>query len=133
MTRGDRLMTGSNAGRAYKAGVAVVILASFLTVWTTIVRDDGTGMGFFELIMAAAVGAVAAWFRPAGMARTMAGVAVIQILLGIAMATAPSTASVAGGPTKALLFSGFFAAMWLASAACFRVAATADRSAPVTQ
>ncbi|MGN6268546.1 MAG: hypothetical protein ACTHM0_01475 [Sphingomonas sp.] len=126
-------MTGSNAGRAYKAGVAVVILASFLTVWTTIVRDDGTGMGFFELIMAAAVGAVAAWFRPAGMARTMAGVAVIQILLGIAMATAPSTASVAGGPTKALLFSGFFAAMWLASAACFRVAATADRSAPVTQ
>lgn len=133
MTRGDRLMKGSSAGRAYRAGVAVAILASFLTVWTTIVRDDGTGMGFFELIMAAAVGAVAAWFRPAGMARTMAGVAVMQILLGIAMATAPSTASVVGGPTKALLFSGFFAVMWLASAACFRVAATADRSAPVTQ
>ena len=32
---------------AYRAGVAVAVVASFLTVWTTIVRDDGNGMGFF--------------------------------------------------------------------------------------
>src|SRR5436190_20015094 len=80
-------------GRAYRAGMAVAIVASFLTVWTTIVRDDGSGIAFFLLIMAAVVGGFAAWFRPAGMARAMLGVAAMQGLLGVAIATAPSTAS----------------------------------------
>ncbi|HEU4958809.1 MAG TPA: hypothetical protein VFT56_00235 [Sphingomonas sp.] len=121
--RGER----ASGRRAYRVGVAVVFLTSFLTVWTTIVRDDGTGIGFFLLIMAAAVGAFSAWFRPAGMARTMFGVAIMQALLGIAIATAPSTASVADGPSKALVFSGFFSAMWLIAASLFRIAAKADR------
>lgn len=112
--------------RAYHMGVAVAFLASFLTVWTTIVRDDGTGIGFFLLIMAAVVGAFSAWFRPAGMARTMLGVAIMQALLGIAIATAPSSARVADRPSTALLFSTFFVAMWLTSAAFFRVAAKTE-------
>ncbi|MEP7131494.1 MAG: hypothetical protein ABI770_10230 [Sphingomicrobium sp.] len=45
-------MTGSNQNRAYRAGVAVAVLAAFLTVWTTLVRDDGTGIAYFLLIMA---------------------------------------------------------------------------------
>ena len=115
-------MTGLSERRAYRSGVAVAILASFLTVWTTVVRDDGTGIGWFLVIMAAVVGSFSAWFRPAGMARTMLGVAIMQALLGIAIATAPSTAAVPGGSLKALLFSGFFAALWLISAAFFRAA-----------
>ncbi len=115
-------MIGSNERRAYRAGVAVALMTSFLTVWTTIVRDDGTGIGWFLVIMAAAVGGFAAWFRPAGMARTMLGVAIMQALLGAAVATAPSTASMPDGAFKAWLFSGFFAALWLISAAFFRVA-----------
>lgn len=120
-------MAGSS--RAYGAGVAVALAASFLTVWTTIVRDDGTGIGYFLLIMAAVVGGFAAWFRPAGMARAMLGVAIMQALLGVAVATAPSTAGMANGPFKALLFSGFFSALWLISAAFFRVASKRDRKA----
>ena len=115
-------MTGSSGNRTYRAGVAVALLTSFLTVWTTIVRDDGTGIGWFLVIMAAAVGAFSAWFRPGGMARAMLGVAVMQGLLGVAIATAPSTASMPGGPLKALLFSVFFTAMWLMSATFFRLA-----------
>jgi hypothetical protein len=115
-------MTGLSERRAYRSGVAVAILASFLTVWTTVVRDDGTGIGWFLVIMAAVVGSFSAWFRPAGMARTMLGVAIMQALLGIAIATAPSTAAVPGGSLKTLLFSGFFAALWLISAAFFRAA-----------
>ncbi|MEO7690208.1 MAG: hypothetical protein ABIS51_13070 [Sphingomonas sp.] len=126
-------MTGSNeragGSRAYRAGVAVALMASFLTVWITIVRDDGTGISFFLLIMAAAVGGFSAWFRPAGMARTMLGVAIMQALLGLAIATAPSTASVPGGPFKILVFSGFFAAIWLISAAFFRAAAKRNQKA----
>src|SRR4051794_1073808 len=63
---GDEHMTVSSESRAYRAGVAVAVGASFLTVWTTIVRDDGTGIGYFMLIMTAVVGGFSGWFRPAG-------------------------------------------------------------------
>ena len=96
--------------------------------WDDLVRDDGTGIGYFLLIMAAVVGAFAVWFRPAGMARAMIGVAIMQILLGMLIATAPSTASTPDGPFKALLFSSIFAVFWLISAAFFRVAAKRDRA-----
>ena len=109
--------------RGYRIGVAIAVVTSFLTVWTTVVRDDGNGIGFFMLILAAVVGGFAAWFRAAGMARTMLGVAIMQMLLGVAIATAPSTASVADGPLRALLFSAVFAALWLTSAAFVRAAA----------
>ena len=115
--------------KSYRAGAAVAFVTSFLTVWTTIVRDDGTGIGFFLLIMAAAVGAFAAWFEPRGMARTMLGVAIMQLLFGIAIATAPSIAGVPGGSLRVLLFNGFFAALWLISAALFRVASSRNRVA----
>jgi hypothetical protein len=114
---------------AYGIGAAVALATSFLTVWTTIVRDDGTGIGYFLLIMAAAVGGFSAWFRPAGMARAMLGVAIMQGLLGVAIATAPSTASQPDGSFKALLFSGVFTGLWLISAAFFRVASKIDRKA----
>ncbi|HUE79423.1 MAG TPA: hypothetical protein VMN38_07315 [Sphingomicrobium sp.] len=114
---------------AYRAGVAVALVTSFLTVWTTIVRDDGTGIGFFLVIMAAVVGGFAAWFRPSGMARTMLGVAIMQALLGVAIATAPSTANMPNGAFRALLFCGFFTVLWLISASYFRVAAKRDHKA----
>jgi hypothetical protein len=123
-------MTGLSESRAYRAGVAVAIVTSLLTVWATVVRDDGNGIGFFMVVMAAAVGGFSAWFRPAGMARAMLGVAVMQALLGVAVATAPSTASMPDGPFKALLFSGFFTALWLISAAFFRRASKRDHKQP---
>lgn len=119
-----------SGSRAYRAGAAVALLTSFLIVWTTIVRDDGNGIGFFMVIMAAAVGGFAAWFRPAGMARTMVGVAIMQAMVGALIATAPVTAKLPGGPMKALLSSGFIAVLWLISAAFFRTATKGDHKAP---
>jgi hypothetical protein len=133
---GGRKVTGSNdmarrgsGSTAYRAAVALAVVTSLLTVWTTIVRDDGNGMGFFMVIMAAAVGGFAASFRPAGLARAMAGVAVMHATVGLLIATAPVTASVPGQSVKALAFSGVFAALWLASAGLFRTAARGDRQA----
>jgi hypothetical protein len=120
-------VTSSNGNRAYRVGIGVALATAFLTVWTTVVRDDGNGIGFFLLIMAAAVGWFATWFQAAGMARTMLGVAVMQGLLGMLIATAPSTASLPGGPSRALLFSAVFAALWLISAGFFLAASRADR------
>lgn len=123
MTGFEMRAGGTDGNRAYRAGVAAALVTSFLTVWTTIVRDDGHGAGFFLIVMAALVGGFSAWFRPAGMARTMFGVAIMQALFGVAMATAPSIASTPDGSFKALLSNGFFAMLWLVSATFFRAAA----------
>ena len=123
MTESGERTTG---GRAYRWGVAIAIVASLLIVWTTLVRDDGNGIGFLMLIMAAAVGGFSARFRPAGMARTMVGIAIMQGLLGVAIATDPSSASTPGGALKILLSSAVFMALWLVSAAFFSAAVRAD-------
>lgn len=120
-------MTGPYESRAYRAGVAIAFVTSFLIVWTSIVRDDGQALGNFGVIMAAMVGAFAAWFRPAGMARTMLAVAAMQMLVGVAVATAPITAAVPDGVFKAWVSSSVFAALWLLSAAFFRTASRRDR------
>jgi hypothetical protein len=114
---------------AYRAGVIIAFVTAFFTVWGTVVHDDGNGIGFFMVIMAAGVGACAAWFRADGMARTMAGVAVMQLCVGGLIATAPITALNPGGPVQALVFSGGLAALWLVSAACFFRAAKSGRHA----
>ncbi|MFL6830221.1 MAG: hypothetical protein ACJ8D5_06330 [Sphingomicrobium sp.] len=128
MIGSDQFARPVSGSRAYRTGLAVAAITSVLTVWTTIVRDDGNGGGFFTLIMAVAVGWFAAWFRPAGMARTMVGVAAMQVVLGMLIATAPITANVPGESFKALVFSGVFAGLWLVSGAFFRAAAKANEA-----
>jgi len=123
----------ASVSRAYRAGAAIALIASLLTVWTTLVRDDGNGMAFFMLVMAAVIGGFAAWFGPAGMARTMLGVAIMQVLLGIATVTDPATANMTGGYYKASLFSGFFTLLWLISGAFFRAASRAERTTPISR
>lgn len=113
----------ASSSRAYRLGVAVALVTSFVAIWTTIVRDDGNGMSFFMPIMGAMLGAFAAWFRPAGMARAMLGVAILQALFGLAIATAPAGASGPEGPMRAVMAAAVFTIMWLASAALFRAAA----------
>ena len=127
MDGSDAVGARVSGNRAYRTGVAAAVVTSLLTVWTTIVRDDGNGAAFFMVIMAVAAGWFAAGFRPAGMARAMIGVAVMQAALGMLIATAPITAAAPGGPLKALVFSGVFTLLWLASALCFRAAAKDDR------
>lgn len=114
---------------AYRAGVGVAVLISFLIVWTSIVRDSVDSAGFFLLVMAPVVGGFAVRFRPEGMARTMMGVAVMQFVWTLAVATAPMTAQVSDGVFKTWLFGGVFTLLWLVSAALFRAAAGADHGA----
>ena len=124
-------MTGSSklagqpvdsGSKTYRAGVAVAALTAFLSVWTSIVRDDGNAIGFFMTILAVGVGWFAAGFKAPGMARTMLGVAVMQVAVGLLIATAPVTQQ-AGETAKFLLLSGGLAGLWLVSGAFFRAAA----------
>lgn len=117
----------ASGSRAFRAGVGIALVTSFLTVWTTLVRDDGNGGGFLLLVVTAMVGAFTAWMRPAAMARAMLGVAGMQVIIGLAIATAPITANDPEGPFRALAASGVFAALWLISATCFYGAARGER------
>ena len=108
------------ASRTYRIGIGLAALTAFMTVWTTIVRDDGQGAASFMVILAAGVGAFAVRMDAAGMARAMAGVAIMQVALGLLFATAPSTIAQPGGPMRALVWGVVLAGSWLASALCFR-------------
>lgn len=124
---GTTRMAGQASGsRASRAGVGVAVITSLLALWTTVVRDDGNGIGFFMVIMAVAVGWLAAGFRSGGMARTMAGVAIMQAAVGMLAATAPVTAAIRGASMKALLLSGLCTLLWLLSGALFRASAKSD-------
>lgn len=79
--------------------------------------------------MAAMVGAFATCFRPSGLARTMLAVAAMQVLVGIAIATAPITAAEPDGVLKAIISATVFAALWLLSAALFRAASKREEFA----
>ena len=121
-------MSGSNERaaapegvRTYRAGIAAAVTASFLIVWTTIVRDDASGAGNLMIVLAAAVSAFAAGFSAAGMARAMLGVAAMTVVMGLLMATDPSTPYI----ERALLWTGIITGLWLVSAALFRAAGQA--------
>lgn len=110
-----------STGKAYRAGVFLAGVTAFLTVWTTIVRDDGNAAGSFMVVLAAAVGAFAAGLQAQGMARALVGVAVMNAAMGALLATDPSTPSV----ERAVLWTVVLSGLWLASAALFRRAAQA--------
>jgi hypothetical protein len=121
-------MDGQSRGsETYRAGVALAVVTALLSVWTTIVRDDGNGIGAFMVIMAVAVGWFAAGFRAADMARAMAAAALMQGAVGALIATAPVTASVPGGSARALLFCGVLALLWFGAGVLFRAAARGGR------
>lgn len=59
------ISSSERAGRsgAYRAGLVVAFVTSLLTVWTTVVRGDGNGIGFSLVAMAAAVAGLPPCFR----------------------------------------------------------------------
>lgn len=122
------LVERASDSRAYRAGAAVALVTPVLILWTSIVRDDADGIGSIMLVLAAAAASFTAWLRPAAMARAMSGMAVMQVFLALAMATAPPIAATSGGVFRELVSGGVFASLWLISAVLFRVAARTARS-----
>lgn len=110
-------MTGNFA---YRAGVGTALAAAFLAIWVNgavgMIGSEHNPYNFLFLavIAAAALGAVIASFRPAGMARAMLAAAAAQACIGFGGFTADPRGAV---------FSIAFAGLWLLSAALFRKAA----------
>jgi hypothetical protein len=125
-------MTNKPGHIPYRVGLAVALAASFLQVWINLAvgivgsEDNPVNQGFYLVVAAAAACAFTARLRADGMARAMLAVAGVQALLGIAVATAPSTARIEPmGAIGVLALSGGFTALWLLSAALFHRSAQA--------
>ena len=114
---------------AYRGGVALALLASFLLIWINgavgIIgnEDNPANLMFLAVILIALVGSVLALFRPAGMAMAMAAAAGAQALIAAIALYRGLGASEPPGPLGIVLLIGFFVGLWLASAWLFKRAA----------
>ena len=108
------LIVRKSGSLAYRFGAALAVLAAFLTIWVNgavgMIGSEGNpyNLLFGGVLAIALIGAIAARFRPAGMARAMIAAAIAQVVLaalGLAADTLGAVLSMA------------FAAPWLLSAA----------------
>jgi hypothetical protein len=110
---------------AYRAGFGMAVVAAFLLVWVNLavgmIGDEGNpaNLLFAGVLGVGIVGAAIGRFRPAGMARTLAAMALTQVAIAV-------VALVAGWDDRGAVLSGLFGLLWFASAALFRVGADAN-------
>jgi hypothetical protein len=118
---GFELAVRRSPGRAWRAAAGLALATAFVLVWLTLAvgilgsEDDPANLMFAGVLAVAVLGALAARFRPAGLARAMAATALAQGL-------AAAVALLAGFGADALLAAAF-AALWLVSARLFDWAA----------
>ncbi|HWS78202.1 MAG TPA: hypothetical protein VN205_07480 [Thermomonas sp.] len=110
---------------AYRAGFGLGALAGFLTIWVNLavgmLGDEASGFNamFIGVLAIAALGAILARMRPAGMARAMFATAAAQLaVVGIAVA-------LGGYRAHELALTACFALPWLAAGQLFRSASQA--------
>ncbi|MXO73402.1 DUF2244 domain-containing protein [Alteraurantiacibacter buctensis] len=115
----------------HKVGIAIAVLALFLTVWINGAvgmlgsEDEPTNLAFIGMALAGVTVGLALRFRPAAMRWVMGGISVGQFAVGLVamLWTMPGHAVEWG-------VLAFFALIWGASAWCFRLAAARGRLEP---
>lgn len=122
----------ASGNRAYRAGVGLAVLTAFLLIWPLlavgVVGHEGNpaNLMFVAVLAIAAIGAILARGRPAGLVSAMGAAALAQLAAHLVAYVADL-----GGeePNRGLvLLIGLgYTGLWLLSAACFRAAARAGR------
>lgn len=119
------LAARSNPTASYRAGMAVVLAAGFLTIWINLAvgivgnEDNPVNALFFLVPLAVLVGAAAGAFRPQGMARAAAFAATVQIGVMLYIWLTDQ-----GFPIGVTIF---FGTLYLVAAALFRQGARQSR------
>lgn len=114
---------------AYRGGVAVAVAAAFLLVCVNgavgILGNESNpaNLMFFGVIAVAALGAVLAGFRPAGMARAMFAAAGAQLLAGMVALAAGLGSPGYHGLYEVAMGTSVFATLWLIAGGLFSKAA----------
>ena len=114
----------------YRWGVAVAMGASLLLVWVNLAigiigSEDNPANQLYLIVLAVGVGgALLARFRPRGMARATAGMAVVQAVIGvIALAARLDTRP------QVMIMNALFVGMFVGASLLFGRAAERERSA----
>jgi hypothetical protein len=121
------LATRMSRNTAYRAAVAVAVVAAFLLVWINLAvgiigaENDPANLMFAGVIAVGIIGGAIARFRASGMMRALVAMAVAQAMV----AAIVLVRGLSDEPAIILSLTGFFAALWLGSAWLFRKAALA--------
>lgn len=122
------LATKQSTSLAYRFASAFAVAAAFLLVWVNLAvgflgdEDNPANAVFLGVIAIAAVGAVIARARPAGMARAMFAAALAQVLAGVAGLAVGWSSPGEQGIYEVVLGTSLFTPLWLLSACLFRKA-----------
>lgn len=118
-----------SGNRFYRGGAAVAVATTFLLVWIDgavgIIGNEDNPLNwmFFGVIAAALIGAIAARFRAAGMARAMAVAGALQAAIGVGTVAFSVVSAEPPSALGLLLLIEFFAGAWFLSAWLFMKAA----------
>jgi hypothetical protein len=114
---------------AYRAAVGVAVAAAFVLVWLNLAvgiigsEDNPANLMHGGVLAVGTLSALIVRFRPRGMARVLTATALAQASVGVIALVAGWGSTGASRPAAIVLLTGFFAALWLASAWLFRKAA----------
>jgi hypothetical protein len=120
---------------AYRAAVGVAIVAAFILIWLNLAvgiigsEDNPANLMYGGVLAVGMLGALIVRFQPHGMARALAATALAQASVGVIALIAGWGSTGADWPGAIVFLTGFFAALWLASAWLFRKAARQQTSA----
>jgi hypothetical protein len=123
------LAARTTGNSAYRAAVAVAVVAAFILVWINLAvgiigsEDNPANLMFGGVLAVGIGGALLVRFRPEGMARVLAATALAQTFVGVIALVAGWGVSGANWPAPIVALTGFFTALWLLSAWLFRKAA----------
>jgi hypothetical protein len=129
------LAARSTGNTAYRAAVGVAVVAAFILIWINLAvgiigsEDNPANLMYGGVLAVGLLGAFIVRFQPHGMARALAATALAQALVGVIALTAGLGFTGANWPEALVFLTGFFAALWLASAWLFRKAAREQTSA----
>lgn len=122
------LVARKTGDAAYRTGIGLALLASVLIFWSSGavgITDSTADVLYFLALVVGIVGAFVARFRPRGMARAMFATALALVLAGV-IALVGGMVPAYNSVLEILGISGFFATLFIGSAALFQEAARGE-------
>jgi hypothetical protein len=119
------LATRMTRNVAYRAAVGIAVVAAFLLIWTDLAEgiigseDNPANLMYGGVLALGVSGAIVTRCRPRGMARVLVGTACAQALTAIVALSLGLGSNGANWPQVIIVLNGFFAILWLGSAALF--------------
>jgi hypothetical protein len=123
------LAARKSANTAYRAAVGIALVAVFILIWMNLAvgiiggEDNPANVMYGGVLAVGIVGAIIVRFQPQGMARALVATALAQALVALIALIAGLGSAEANWPGVVITVTGFFTALWLASAWLFRKAA----------